>query len=171
MKVLVFAPHADDEVLGVGGTIAKRAAAGDEVYVCVVTRGAAPLYSEERTKEVQRECREADSVLGVRETIFLNFPAVMLETVPRYELNGKIAEVVQRVQPDEVYLPHRGDMQLDHKMIVDACRIPCRASWRRCRFLRSRSARFRRLAPSVRWRRSHDTGVRLSTAWRPRPFP
>lgn len=130
MKVLVFAPHADDEVLGVGGTIAKRAAAGDEVYVCVVTRGAAPLYSEERTKEVQRECREADSVLGVRETFFLNFPAVMLETVPRYELNGKIAEVVQRVQPDEVYLPHRGDMQLDHKMIVDACMVALRPKYK-----------------------------------------
>ncbi len=130
MRVLVFAPHADDEVLGVGGTIAKRAAAGDIVYVCVVTCGQPPLYSEERTTEVQRECREADVHLGVKETIFLNFPAVMLETIPRHELNGKIADVVCGIQPDEVYLPHRGDMQLDHKMIVDACMVALRPKYR-----------------------------------------
>lgn len=39
MKVLVIAPHPDDEVLGVGGTIAKYTAQGHEVHVCVVTRG------------------------------------------------------------------------------------------------------------------------------------
>ena len=36
MNVLVIAPHPDDEILGVGGTIAKRANDGDNVYVCVV---------------------------------------------------------------------------------------------------------------------------------------
>ena len=34
MRVLVIAPHPDDEVIGVGGTIAKRAEEGHEVYVC-----------------------------------------------------------------------------------------------------------------------------------------
>ena len=130
MRVLVFAPHADDEVLGVGGTIAKKSIAGNEIYVCVVTCGKPPLYSVERTKEVQRECCEADKLLGVKETIFLNFPAVMLESISRYELNGKILEVVQNIKPDEVYIPHRGDMQLDHKMIVDACMVALRPKYK-----------------------------------------
>lgn len=132
MNVLVIAPHADDEILGVGGTIAKRVIAGDSVYVCVVTCGKPPLYTEERTKEVQRECREADKLLGVKETIFLNYPAVMLETVPRYELNGAIMEVAKKTAPDEVYIPHRGDMQLDHKMIVDACMVALRPKYENC---------------------------------------
>ncbi len=129
MNILVFAPHADDEVLGAGGTIAKRAQAGHLVTVCVVTKGAPPLYTEERTRIMQRDCREADALLGVAETLFLNFPSVMLETVPRYELNGKISEVVQRIKPDEVYLPHRGDMQIDHKMIVDAAMVALRPKY------------------------------------------
>ena len=130
MGVLVFAPHPDDEVLGVGGTMAKRAKDGHEVYVCVVTKGTAPLFNEERVQIIQQQCREADALLGAKKTLFLDFPAVMLETVPRYELNGKISDVVQMLEPDEVYIPHRGDMQLDHKMIVDACMVALRPKYK-----------------------------------------
>lgn len=129
MKVLVIAPHPDDEVIGVGGTIAKRVAAGDEVYVCVVTKGQSPMFKAEFIEQGRRECLEADRTLGVKETIFLDFPAVMLETVPRYELNGKISEVVQKIQPEEVYIPHRGDMQLDHQMVVDAAMVALRPKY------------------------------------------
>lgn len=129
MRVLVIAPHPDDEIIGVGGTIAKRAENGDEVFVCVVTKGCQPLFTEEFVEQGRRECREADRMLGVKETIFLDFPAVMLETVPRYELNGKISEVIQKVKPDEVYIPHRGDMQLDHQMVVDAAMVGLRPKY------------------------------------------
>lgn len=129
MKVLVFAPHPDDEILGVGGTIAKRTQNNDEVYVCVVTRGVKPLYDDAGIQIIQAQCREADRKLGVSETIFLDFPAVMLETVPRYEFNGRISEVVQQIKPDEIYIPHRGDMQLDHKMVVDAAMVALRPKY------------------------------------------
>ena len=126
MRVLVIAPHPDDEIIGVGGTIAKRAKDGDEVYVCVVTKGKSPLFNDEFIEQGRKECRKADKKLGVKETIFLDFPAVMLETVPRYEFNGKISEVVNSIKPDEVYIPHRGDMQMDHQMVVDATMVAVR---------------------------------------------
>lgn len=126
MHILIFAPHPDDEIIGVGGTIAKRARKGDEVYVCVVTKALPPMFNVEFVEQGRRECREADARLGVKETIFLDFPAVMLETVPRHELNGKICELVQRIHPDEVYIPHRGDMQLDHQMVADAAMVAIR---------------------------------------------
>ena len=94
MKVLVVAPHPDDEIIGVGGTMAKRTAKGDEVYVCIVTKGVPPIFNVDFIEQDRRECREADRLLGVKETIFLDFPAVMLETVPRFEFNGKIGEVL-----------------------------------------------------------------------------
>jgi len=129
MKVLVIAPHPDDEVIGAGGMIANRAEEGHEVYVCVVTKAFPPLFSEEIVEQARNECREADRSLGVKETSFLDFPAVMLETVPRYELNGGIANVIQRIKPDEVYIPHRGDMQFDHKMVVDASMVALRPKY------------------------------------------
>lgn len=130
MKVLVIAPHPDDEIIGVGGTIAKRVASGDEVYVCVVTKGFPPIFSEDFIEQDRRECREADQLLGVKETVFLDFPAVMLETVPRYQFNGAIGEVVSTVMPDEVYIPHRGDMQIDHQMVVDAAMVALRPKYK-----------------------------------------
>lgn len=126
MRVLVIAPHPDDEIIGVGGTIAKRTKNGDEVYVCIITKGIEPIFDEEFVERGRRECRKADAMLGVMETIFLDFPAVMLESVPRYKLNDKIVGVVQQIKPDEIYIPHRGDMQIDHQITVDATMVAVR---------------------------------------------
>lgn len=129
MKVLVIAPHPDDEVLGVGGTIAKRAMNGDSVYVCIVTKAGEPLFRDEFVEQCRNECLKADKYLGVKETFFLDFPAVRLEEVPRYKLNDGLMQAVNRVKPDEVFIPHRGDMQLDHKMIVDAVMVALRPKY------------------------------------------
>ncbi len=129
MKAMVIAPHLDDEVLGVGGTMAKYAAQGHEVYVCVVTKGAPPLYREEDALVTREEDRRAHEILGVKKTFFLDFPAVMLEAVPRYELNGALLKLINEIEPDEVFIPHRGDMQLDHKMVVDAAMVALRPKY------------------------------------------
>ncbi len=60
MRILIIAPHPDDEIIGVGGTIAKRAKAGDEVYVCVVTKGVEPIFKSELVEQSRSECRQAD---------------------------------------------------------------------------------------------------------------
>ena len=55
MKVLIIAPHPDDEIIGVGGTIAKRVKDGHEVYVCVVTKGTEPLFDEKFIEQGRKE--------------------------------------------------------------------------------------------------------------------
>ena len=129
MRVLVIAPHPDDEVLGCGGTIAKYAANGDEVYVAVVTKGCAPIFSEDQVSTVRNDCLRADKFLGVKETTFLDFPAAMLEEVPRHELNDSLINLVQKIKPESVFIPHRGDMQMDHKMVVDAGMVALRPKY------------------------------------------
>ncbi len=126
MKVLIIAPHPDDEVLGCGGLIAKYLDEGHEVYVGVVTKETEPLYAEEEDQENKKASRNAHKVLGVTDTFFLNLPAAMLESIPRYELNSAIGKLISEIRPEEVFIPHRGDMHLDHKMIVDACMVAVR---------------------------------------------
>ena len=128
-RVLAIAPHADDEIIGLGGTLVKHIKQGDEVYVCVVTRGCKPIFSEEFMKKLRAETLSCHARLGVKETFFLEFPSVMLDGVPRYELNGKMAEVFQKVQPQTVYIPHFGDMQKDHAIVSEAAMVCVRPKY------------------------------------------
>lgn len=128
-KILVVAPHADDEVLGVGGTIARNVAEGNEVFVCVVTHGEEPLFSREMTEQVREETIKAHKLLGIKKTYFLEYPAVMLEQIERYKLNGSIMDVLQEVEPDEVYIPHIGDMQKDHQIVNEAVMVAVRPKY------------------------------------------
>lgn len=129
MNILVIAPHPDDEVLGCGGAIVKYASEGHDVYVAVVTKGCEPLFPESQVQQVRNECMEADRLLGVKQTVFMDFPASMLESVSRYEFNGAFLKLIQDIKPDIVFIPHRGDMQIDHKMTVDAVMVALRPKY------------------------------------------
>ena len=128
-KILVIAPHPDDELLGAGGMIIKNIKEGNEVYVCVITIGTAPLFDPERGKKNNLDAAECHKAIGVKKTYFLDFPSTMLESIPRYELNGRILKVVREVQPEEVYIPHYGDMQKDHQMVAEATMVAVRPKY------------------------------------------
>ena len=137
MNVLVFAPHPDDEVLGCGGTIARYIAEGNNVYVCVVTSGFPPIYEKDYRIAQENgwphiqypDIMEAHKLLGIKGTFFLQFPTVMLETVPRYELNGKISDLIQKLKPEVVFIPHFGDMQRDHALVSEAVMVAVRPKY------------------------------------------
>ena len=121
MKILVFAPHNDDEVLGVGGTIAKYAAQGNEVIVCEVTSGDKSLW-----KMISDEASRAHKILGVSQTIFLDLPVVGLKDIPTEMINSKFQEVVNSVKPDIAFIPHKGDMHIDHQETSKAAMVALR---------------------------------------------
>lgn len=128
MKILVIAPHRDDELLGVGGTLLKRKANGDQITVCIVTSAAAP-EDEEEVRILTEEMRAAHRFCGIDRTVGLPFKPVVLEDYPRAELNQALLDLIVEEQPDEVYLPFRGDMQVDHRLTTDAAMVVLRAKY------------------------------------------
>lgn len=126
MNVLVVAPHADDEILGVGGTIAKYIDNGYNVIVCVVTKGHKSMFPQEMLEKLRIEAINAHKFLGIKETIFLDFPAVMLSEIPKYEINAKINSVIKKIQPEVVFIPHYGDMHLDHYIVSQSTMVGVR---------------------------------------------
>lgn len=122
MKVLVFAPHNDDEILGVGGTMARYISSGAEVYVCEVTAS----LVEEYKKKLQGEALNAHKALGVKETFFLNLTVVELPHEGIRRFTGAVSEVVKKVSPDVVYLPFYGDMHTDHTAVANAVMVAVR---------------------------------------------
>lgn len=126
MKVMVIAPHPDDEVLGCGGAMARHTSEGDEVFVLVVTRGVPELFSPETIEGTRLELKAAHEILGIQETIFLDLPAPRLDTVPGHVIADGINEEIRRIQPEIVYLPHRGDIHSDHRFVYYATLVACR---------------------------------------------
>jgi LmbE family N-acetylglucosaminyl deacetylase len=128
-KVLVVAPHCDDEVLGCGGIISRFVEEGIEVYIAIMTNGhlgAPELFSKEGTERVRSEALKAHSLLGVKETFFLDFPAPKLDSVPSYTLSIKLSGIIQKLGITKLFIPHRGDIHKDHGITYLAALVAAR---------------------------------------------
>ncbi len=132
MNVLVIAAHPDDEVLGCGGTIAKQALNGDEVYVLILGEGITSRYKqreEVKSKEIEKlrqNALKASKILGVRKTFFLNFPDNRFDTAPLLDIVKTIEDVVEKIKPEIIYTHHYGDLNIDHKITFEAVMIATR---------------------------------------------
>lgn len=130
-RILVVAPHADDETLGVGGTIARRVAEGCEVHVAVVTGHGAhphPLWPASLWEHVRAEARKAMNALGVHQLHFEEVPAAMVADQPMWQLNRTLAELVERVRPSVLYAPFPFDLHKDHREVFHALSVAWRPS-------------------------------------------
>ena len=127
MRILVFAAHPDDEVLGMGGTIAQHALRGDAVRVVCVTDGSSTQYPRDRARREQknREARAAAETLGVGEYVHLDLPDMRLDTLPHVEINRVVEEHVQAQRPEVVYTAHP-DVNRDHRMLFDSVAVATR---------------------------------------------
>jgi len=128
-RIIIIAPHADDEVLGCGATMARACTNGDEVFVLICTNasvGAPELFSAELIKQIRSEAVTAHRLIGVKETFFLEFPAPALDQFPRYKMSNEISAIIKKIGADTVYIPHRGDCHKDHTIIHECAMVACR---------------------------------------------
>ena len=128
-NVLIIAPHSDDEILGCGGIMAKYQDLGIDVFVVIVTNGhlgAPELFKKEGTERVRAEALNAHQYLGVKKTIFLDFPAPRLDTIPSYQLSIKLEEIIRSHYITDLYIPHRGDIHKDHRITFEAALVSSR---------------------------------------------
>ena len=132
MRILVVAPHADDEVLGVGATMARYAQEGHEVIVAVMTghgdAGPHPIFPRETWDIVRAEAKEAHAVLGVKETVYEEIPAAMVSDQPLWQLNKLTFDVIKRVRPDVLYVPFLYDLHKDHGELTRSFSVAWRPS-------------------------------------------
>jgi LmbE family N-acetylglucosaminyl deacetylase len=126
MRILVIAPHPDDEVLGCGGAIVLHKKRQDEIYLCIITKAYTPDWSEAFIKNRLIEVARANKTLGIKKTYFLDFPTVKLDTIGQKELNDSLSKVVNQVEPDIVYIPHKGDLNRDHRLVFEASLVAVR---------------------------------------------
>jgi N-acetylglucosamine malate deacetylase 1 len=124
-RLVVIAPHPDDETLGAGGTIARFAGMGVEVSVLIVSGHLPPLYKPEAFETTRREAKEAIAILGASRVEFLEIPATYIHQRPISEVNGAINQFVHAANPEWVLIPFP-DRHIDHRTIFDASVVACR---------------------------------------------
>lgn len=130
-KVLVIVAHPDDEVLGMGGTIAKYISQGTEVAVLIVTDGSTSQYKNdpkllEIIENKKQETKNAMNILGVRKIYYGGMPDMKLDTTAHTEINASIESVIDEFQPTIVYTHFEGDVNRDHQCVYQSVLVACR---------------------------------------------
>jgi LmbE family N-acetylglucosaminyl deacetylase len=123
-KILVVAAHPDDETLGAGGTVARFADQGSEVWVCLLCDGVTARHSY---VDLQRDCAErACKVLGVRRVVFCELPDQRLDALPLVDVIAPIERCIAELRPQVVMTHFRGDVNQDHGVVFNATMVAAR---------------------------------------------
>jgi LmbE family N-acetylglucosaminyl deacetylase len=128
-KTLVIAPHPDDETFGCGGLIALKTASHIPVDVVFLTSGEAShndccRMDRAHLGEARRaQARTAAGLLGVTED-HMHWLGMTDGEIGSGEGTGvntagsdidKLAELISKLKPDEIYCPHPLDCWPDHE--------------------------------------------------------
>ncbi len=126
--VLVVVAHADDEVLGCGGAIARHVAEGDDVHVVYMADGVGARggdFELEVTRRNQARDR-ALQVLGVSRWHALQFPDNEMDSVAMLDVVQALERIVLEIGPRVIYTHHHGDLNVDHRITHRAVMTACR---------------------------------------------
>lgn len=128
MKVLIIAPHMDDEVLGCGGTIAKYIENGDDLFVCFIAHRIYNHTFDKTKNEIEKQYTlMAKKVLGYKEAVFFDLNDERLDLCIQ-DILIPLEDYIVKLKPEIVYCSFRGDNNQDHRAVFDAVRVAVRPS-------------------------------------------
>jgi LmbE family N-acetylglucosaminyl deacetylase len=119
-RILVIAPHPDDETLGCGGSLLKHRLAGDSISWVIVTKAFEPRWSASVIENREKQIEQVSAAYKFESKHRLTFPTTKLDTIPLGDVIEAIGEVVRQVNADWVYTVHSGDIHSDHRVVFQA---------------------------------------------------
>jgi len=102
-RVLVLAPHIDDDIIGAGGCLRKHIQSGDDIIA---------VYFADCSEERIKEAEEAANVIGFRHLEFFEYESKTL--LKQKDLLGRLSTIVNDYKPAIVYSPSLFDRHNDH---------------------------------------------------------
>jgi LmbE family N-acetylglucosaminyl deacetylase len=120
-RILVVAPHPDDESLGLGGTLLRRKDEGAELaWVIVTALSEEAGWAEEKIVSRAKEIQRVAEFYRFSAIYEFGFPTACLDRIPTVNLVTAFSRVFTEFQPEEVFVPHPSDVHSDHRIVFNA---------------------------------------------------
>ena len=94
-------------------------------------KGSPENYSTNLMHKIRNEALKSHKFLKVSETFFYDFPAPQLDQYPISLISEKIKDLVFKINPKIVFIPHIGDSHIDHQIIHKASLVALRPIYKR----------------------------------------
>lgn len=123
-KLLIIAPHPDDEAICNGGLIALAKKEGSLVYVLYMSIGESRQFLTKKTDPRERLAESKKAALTGNfkyEVAFTGKPFMRLDSMPQKDLIEKIEDVSENFKPNIVVIPFRYSFDQDHRAAATAC--------------------------------------------------
>ncbi len=124
-KILVFAAHPDDELLGCGATLLKYQKKGFKIKIFFFGDGESSrnLDKKKILKSIIKREKQAESVSKkgkFEKPIFKRFPDNKLDTVPLLDIVKFIEKQIRDNKPEIIFTHFENDLNIDHQIIYKA---------------------------------------------------
>ena len=121
MKILIFAAHPDDEVLGMGGTMKKLSKSGNDLKIIFMSTGIlsrrniesqrfSQVFTDEwmeknekKIKSLRHDAKKSGKILGVDKIEFMDFPDNEMDVISTLVVAKNIENSIKEFKPNIVY--------------------------------------------------------------------
>tara|TARA_B100000676_G_scaffold261815_1_gene272444 strand:- start:79 stop:789 length:711 start_codon:yes stop_codon:yes gene_type:complete len=144
MKILIFAAHPDDEVLGMGGTMKKLSKSGNDLKIIFMSTGIlsrrniesqrfSQVFTDEwmeknekKIKSLRHDAKKSGKILGVDKIEFMDFPDNEMDVISTLVVAKNIENSIKEFKPNIVYTTPQDDVNVDHKKVFEATLVATR---------------------------------------------
>lgn len=131
-NIFVVAAHPDDEILGVGGTIAKLSKQGHNVNCLILGEGLTSRKTnrtetaKDHIESLKTDAQEATKTVGYHHLYFGDLPDNRFDSMDLLDVTKVVEKYIEMLKPDTVFTHHYGDLNLDHRITFNAVLTACR---------------------------------------------
>lgn len=127
MTVLIIVAHPDDEILGCGGTAARLAKEGHEIYTLILGEGITSRFEKRSAKKAALQIKKiremavsANKIIGVKKVFFCGLPDNRFDSCDLLDIVRIIEKKKEEVRPDIIFTHYEKDLNIDHQITYKA---------------------------------------------------